>query len=520
MEQPKSRPDGGDRAALLRQLQDANERLTLAVLTAQEAAERERALREQLQTLIDTAPIGIVFTDANGAITMANAAANAIFGGVTGTAYGPCCGYTLHQSNGSPFPAEQLPLVRALERGEETRELEIIVRCSDGCERVVLASASPVHDQTGKVTGAVAVVQDISERKRADNASRAANRALRIYEQVVKGSPDLISVVDRGYVYRMINPTYTRMHGRPADLIVGHTVADVHGEATFQSLIRPNLDRCFAGESVRYEAWFNYAAAGRRFMEVHYYPLSSNGQVEYAVVIARDATARKQAEDEREAFVHAISHDLRQPLTVIAGMSEWLCQRLERAGLARETTTAERILKSAQRMGSMIGDLVETARLEAGRLEMHRERLDLHAFLSDLVQRVGTAEDAARLRVQVDERVPAVLVDPAYVERAVVNLLTNALKYSPPGTPVVVQLARRNGEAVLSVRDQGPGIPPEEQSCLFERYYRAKTGRKGEGLGLGLYIARLIIEAHGGRIWVESEVGRGSTFSFTLPLAA
>jgi signal transduction histidine kinase len=115
--------------------------------------------------------------------------------------------------------------------------------------------------------------------------------------------------------------------------------------------------------------------------------------------------------------------------------------------------------------------------------------------------------------------VPPVLADPARVERVVVNLLSNALKFSPPDAPVIVRLAQTDGRALVSVIDRGVGIPKEQQEHLFERYYRTETGQKREGLGWGLYITRLIVEAHGGQVCVESEPGKGSTFYFTLPLA-
>ncbi|MHB1416804.1 MAG: sensor histidine kinase, partial [Chloroflexota bacterium] len=134
-------------------------------------------------------------------------------------------------------------------------------------------------------------------------------------------------------------------------------------------------------------------------------------------------------------------------------------------------------------------------------------------------RRIGSREDQARLRVEAPQPVPPVLADPERVERVVVNLVTNALKYSTPGKPVVVRVQPSDGEAMVSVIDEGPGISSEELPHLFQRYRRAAAGNKAGGLGLGLYIARLIVEAHGGRIWVESEVGKGSTFSFTLPLA-
>ncbi len=105
------------------------------------------------------------------------------------------------------------------------------------------------------------------------------------------------------------------------------------------------------------------------------------------------------------------------------------------------------------------------------------------------------------------------------LERILTNLLSNALKYSDPGTPVWMQAQPLDGEVRIAVKDQGRGIAPEHVPHLFEKFYRADSSRKAEGIGLGLYITRLMVEAHGGRIWVESEVGKGSTFSFTLPIA-
>ena len=245
----------------------------------------------------------------------------------------------------------------------------------------------------------------------------------------------------------------------------------------------------------------------------------------------QDITERKETEAERERllrevqrraaemedFIRTISHDLRQPLTVITGMADWLRHRLEQAELAREAQTAGRVLASARRMGTMIQDLVDSARLEAGQMEMRRETLDLLHLTLDVVPRLGSPEEQRRIQVEAPQWVPPVPADPEKTERVLVNLITNALKYSAPDKPVVVRLEARDQEAVVSVIDQGVGVPAEEVPLLFRRYFRARTGRRTEGLGLGLYITRLIVEAHGGRIWCESEEGKGSTFAFALP---
>ncbi len=143
--------------------------------------------------------------------------------------------------------------------------------------------------------------------------------------------------------------------------------------------------------------------------------------------------------------------------------------------------------------------------------------MDLGRYLSDLLARTP-ALDASRIALDAEPDASA-LADPDRLERVVVNLVSNALKYSPPGSPVQLSVRRAGDQVVTAVTDQGDGIPAEELPKIFGRYYRSQRTHSVEGTGLGLYIARLLVEAHHGRIHAESAVGRGSTFSFTLPAA-
>jgi signal transduction histidine kinase len=179
---------------------------------------------------------------------------------------------------------------------------------------------------------------------------------------------------------------------------------------------------------------------------------------------------------------------------------------------------AERGERNAKRMTAMLEDIAESSSLESHGVPLRRVACDLRSVVAEVVDSVDDAR-ARRVTVETDDA-PSYVVhaDVSRLERVVANLVTNALKYSAEDAPVSVQLAREGGDVVLDVIDHGIGIAPESLKRLFERYYRAPgSTARASGLGLGLYIARLIVEAHGGRIDVSSQVGHGSTFRLVLP---
>lgn len=244
----------------------------------------------------------------------------------------------------------------------------------------------------------------------------------------------------------------------------------------------------------------------------------STGKISGTVGIVSDITERKRAEQLREEYISLISHDLRAPLTIIQGQAQFLQRTLARAGSTGvEHRSAEAIAASAQRMNAMIQDLVETSRLEAGQIQLDKRPVDVGSLLTELLERSRLETDIDRISVILAEDLPLVSADPARLERILTNLLTNALKFSSASAEVTVNAVNKEGEIVISVTDRGVGIEPEDHQHIFERFYTAHQGRSSEGLGLGLYITKMLVEAHGGRIWLESEVGKGSTFFFSLP---
>ena len=399
-------------------------------------------------------------------------------------------------------------LVRAIRYAVERKQGEV--------ERArLLASLRETNQQL--------VLANLHEQELADAERRHAAEVDATFASVADG---LVIYGPAGEIVRL-NPAAESLLGySPATLSLklGERIEQLHAETRDGkplSLEDLPVSRALRGETTRgtvmvlrrpfgKPCWVSISAAPVR---------DADGRLLGAVTSLTDITALHELQEQQEDFVRTISHDLRQPLTPIIGQAQLLEARLAAVGQQRDVHSVQVIVKSAKRMNVMISDLVESVRLEAGRLELRREPTDLFRLVVDIVGRLGTEAERQRIRVERLGSVPAVAVDPERMERAIVNLITNALKYSPPASPVVVRLNAHNGEAVVAVIDRGVGIPAADLPHLFTRFYRSPAAKRSEGLGLGLYIARLIVEAHNGRISVESTPGVGSTFSFTLPVA-
>jgi PAS domain S-box-containing protein len=248
-----------------------------------------------------------------------------------------------------------------------------------------------------------------------------------------------------------------------------------------------------------------------------------NGKVAFAIIVFRDVTELRRLEQQRDEYLALIAHDLRNPLGVVlmsvAAMKRSMEEKtVPRAPLAAGMNLAERAERNAKRMVVMLDELREATSLEAQGVAQEGVACDLRELVANVVDSIDDAR-ARRITIVTDDTSPCVvLADAPRLERVIANLLTNALKYSAEEAPVNLRLAREGSDVVLDVVDRGIGIAPESAKRLFERYFRTTAGKaRAGGLGLGLYIARLIVEAHGGRIDVSSEVGKGSTFRLVLP---
>jgi two-component system phosphate regulon sensor histidine kinase PhoR len=249
-------------------------------------------------------------------------------------------------------------------------------------------------------------------------------------------------------------------------------------------------------------------------------PLDGNAG-SWVLFVLHDISQQKKLEAVRKDFVANVSHELRTPLSIIKGYVETLVDGHREMPLDDRDRFLHTIQRHAERLHSLLEDLLALSRLESVNPGLHRESTVLADLLTNLVEDVrgrSTAQEH-RLSLAVDPAIGLVLVDPLKITQVCENLLDNALKYTPRGSHIDVQARLKGGEAEVSIRDNGPGIPAGDLPHLFERFYRVDKGRSREkgGTGLGLSIVKHIVQLHGGRVWVESPPGQGTTFYFTLP---
>jgi two-component system, NtrC family, sensor histidine kinase KinB len=278
--------------------------------------------------------------------------------------------------------------------------------------------------------------------------------------------------------------------------------------------------RALAGEKVRTILHFQPPRRPARWLSVSAAPIRRAGASSAsAVAILTDITEVRDLQQEQELFMQMISHDLRTPITVIQGHAELLIEHLserdEMTDLHLEAITA-----ATWQLAGMMEDLSWMIQQERGQLPLDLERLDVEEFTVKLVDRMTMSGIGRALEKSFPPNLPPLFADRVSVERILTNLLTNAFKYSPADSPVKVAAQAVGDEMRISVQDRGKGIAPEDQPLLFQRFFRAGNSGGKKGIGLGLYITRRLVEAHGGRVWVESEPGKGSIFTISLPLRA
>jgi PAS domain S-box-containing protein len=488
---------------------------------------KDTEARAELATLVEASDDAIIRLSLAGTITSWNPGAERLYG------------YTTPEAIGQPLtilaPAGSVRDLKALlarvQRGGQTERQETVRRRKDGTRVQVLLSLSPICDAAGEIVGLVANERDVTERRRAEEQLRQREEQFRAtFEQAAVG----MAHVGLDGRWLRVNHRLCEIVGYSPEQLLARTFQDITHPADLDGDLE-QMQRLVAGEIETY-------TRDKRYVRPDGSPIwvaltvslvrHADGSPDYFLGVVQDVDARRKAEDQsaaalraRDDVLGAVSHDLRTPLTAIAGSTQLLQQRLAQIGVGDERLlrTVERILGASRRMARMMEDLVDAARLEAGQpLALERAPTDLVGLVRTTVAEQEPTSRHHALQVSTSEPRLVGDWDAGRLRRALENLISNAIKYSPRGGEVHVEVSSEasvgSSWAVVRVVDQGLGIPSSDLPYVFERFRRAGNVGSIAGTGIGLAGTCQIVRQHGGSLDVHSQEGRGSTFIMRLPL--
>ena len=491
--------------------------------------------------------------------------------------------YGLRDERGRQLDARQIPAAQALATGRRVEDVTMKIIRARGESVVVSMSATPLHED-GKISGVVVTFRDITERRRLEaelqlQAERAQILAdagaffasnidpawvtQAVAERVAEVLGDWAAVIVTteskelhvAAIYHRdmtsLGLAWSYIYRQPltvGDGLIGQVVATGYPSLT------TNL-----GESMSVPDTTSYHAPSMKLASLLILPLRTRREILGALVIAANdaeramndeklplaealaeraalavenaklyteqVEARRKVEDLsrlKDEFLSIASHELRTPVTSIKGYTQLAKSLIRENDLSTSEEYLDIALDQIDRMSRLILELLDVSRIETGRLEIRRDAIQWTNFVRDVVHRHHTAVSDRRFHLELPPNPKTVLGDRDRLEQVLGNLLENAVKYSPEGSDVFVAVQDKTDIVVTSVCDRGIGIPADELGQVFERFHRGRQVSSSNygGLGLGLYITKQIIERHGGAIWVESVEGSGTTFYFSLPVAA
>ena len=343
-------------------------------------------------------------------------------------------------------------------------------------------------------------------------------------DALLDSAADGILILSAGHIITRSNPAFARMLGEPVEGIIGKTHEDVIHLTIHEDLL--TLEQAEAGgwpltpNATLYVEGDMHRSSGVPLpVGITYAPLiSEGGNLLNIIATVRDITRFREAEELKSTFISVISHELKTPVALIKGYVGTL--RREDANWDREIVkdSLAVIEEEADRLTGLIENLLDASRLQAGGLSISLSDVALNVVSDRIAKRFQTQSSTHKILVDFPENFPIVSADETRLEQVLSNLVSNAIKYSPQGGEIRISGQVRPSQVIVCVSDQGPGVAPEDIPHIFDRFYRSSNAKRTtKGAGLGLYLARAVIEAHGGRIWVDPRPGNGARICFSIP---
>ena len=487
------------------ELRQAHDQLEIRV---QERTRELRETRDYLDNLFNYANAPIIVWNPEFEITRFN------------HAFERLTGYTAEEVLGKKldilFPKDShdqsMKHIHAATSGERWEVVEIPIRHKDGTIHILLWNSANISGTDGgTVVATIAQGQDITERKEAEERERQAAQE---WQTTFDSIADMVSIQDKDFKLVRVNKAYADSVGMRQEELKGKDCfAVVHGTAC-------PVENCPHHETLETQKTVTREIFEPRlgtYCEVTTSPVfNKNGELSGTVHIIRDITERKKTEQLKDEFISLVSHELRTPMTIITGS----LQTATTEGISPEDKEVllQNAISGAGALSAILENLLELSRYQAGRLQLHKQPVNIPEIAHDVIEKLKVQNEGRSFLTDFPDMLPPVDADPIRVERILYNLLENAVKYAPEGSEIKVFMRRENYIMVTGVADKGIGISREDQGRLFELFERLGTGERSKGLGLGLVVCKRLVEAQGGKIWVESEPGKGSIFYFSLPI--
>jgi len=410
-----------------------------------------------------------------------------------------------------------------LSRGTQNFVLELQFLNKDGSTVWTESRLTFLNDPDGRTTGILGVTRDITERQMAEDTLREREAQ---YSALVEQAQDGV-IIAQNQVIKFVNQAVTEELGYTIDQLLGRPFVDLIAPE-FKEMISKRLQTRIAGEDVPsvYEAQIICKDGSRKDFEISSGLIQYEGRLAYMGLI-RNITTRKQAEEmrldlerRRTEFIAMVSHELRTPLTSIRGYSELLAGQLDQINPEKQTQCFEAIARNVDRLEHLITGVSTLGQIERGPLLLDTEDLDICQFLTEALQPYMTFLGSRLIVITQQVESPVLIeADPGRLLQVIDNLLENARKHTDPTTcKITVNLETFHNRIRVLVSDNGAGIAPDDMELVFNQFVSLPTKYAAAGTGIGLYLSRVIVEAHGGTLTAQSEgIGKGATFIIELP---
>lgn len=499
-----------------------------------EAEELAREQAAQLEAILEAIPDALMVYDGQGNVVRTNVAVQELLKRFQEQNYlaNPLeqRGTTIvaYNEQGEKLSREQWPVMRIL-AGETfvlEKPLDIVLYDTGGKKVYLAMTASPLYNEQGNIEGAVALHRDITYRKQTEQILQIQLHKLRIQADLIELAHDAIFVRDPEGRIVSWNRGAEQLYGWRSDEVqrqFAHILLKTQFPCPLETIMNVlEQEGEWEGELTHTKRDNTQVVVESRWATVR----GADGKLMALLEINRDITERLEAERLKEEVISLAAHELRSPLTVFTTYMQLLKRRYGKEGnISQEMQSILRGMEAAgQQMADMATNFLDAARLQAGHMPIARQRIDLLEVSRTVIARLQALSEIHQLVLRTELKRLMVSADFARIDQVLNNLIANAIKYSPQGGTVEVRVWKDlregyGGEALVSIRDGGIGIPLEQQPHLFERFVRGENTSGIRGTGLGLYLCKMLIELHGGRIWFKSTEGQGATFFVALPLA-